>query len=171
MREEAWGSLVGEAETRRLGDCLAATAEPGDLLLLSGELGAGKTTLVRAMAEALGVPPEAVRSPSFTLVHTYTGGRLPLHHVDAYRLTAGEEFVALGGDELLGDDAVTVIEWGERILDVLPADWLRVILEYDAGGDQRRLSVAATGIHGTRWLERLRRTWRGETEGDRGHGA
>jgi tRNA threonylcarbamoyladenosine biosynthesis protein TsaE len=101
-------------ETERFAEALAAARRPGDVLLLSGPLGAGKTAFVRGLARGLGIDPDEVSSPTFTLVHEYRGGRLRLFHVDLYRLgTAGAE--DLGLDELGVDDGVLAIEWPDRL--------------------------------------------------------
>ena len=101
-------------ETERFAAALAAARRPGDVLLLSGPLGAGKTAFVRGLARGLGIDPDEVSSPTFTLVHEYRGGRLRLFHVDLYRLgTAGAE--DLGLDELGVDDGVLAIEWPDRL--------------------------------------------------------
>ena len=101
-------------ETERFAEALAAARRPGDVLLLSGPLGAGKTAFVRGLARGLGIDPDEVSSPTFTLIHEYRGGRLRLFHVDLYRLgTAGAE--DLGLDELGVDDGVLAIEWPDRL--------------------------------------------------------
>ena len=109
------GTVTGsQDETERVAEALAATLRPGDVLLLSGPLGAGKTAFVRGLARGLGIDPDEVSSPTFTLVHDYGGGRLRLFHVDLYRLgTAGAE--DLGLDELGVDDGVLAIEWPDRL--------------------------------------------------------
>jgi tRNA threonylcarbamoyladenosine biosynthesis protein TsaE len=103
-----------EAETHLLARELAATLEAGDVLLLSGDLGAGKTTFVRGLAEGLGIDPAEVSSPTFTLLHEYRGGRLALYHADLYRLdkTATED---LGLEETGVRDGVLAIEWPDRL--------------------------------------------------------
>jgi tRNA threonylcarbamoyladenosine biosynthesis protein TsaE len=109
-------------DTRRFAEMLARVVAPGDVVLLSGELGAGKTTLVRSMAESIGVDPRAVSSPTFTVMNAYEGGRIdPVVHMDAYRLEGEDEseLLELGWDPDLRRDALTLIEWGERIADLL----------------------------------------------------
>jgi len=103
---------AGEAETEALGAGLAASLRAGDLLALHGELGAGKTRLVRGLATGLGVRPEVVRSPTFVLHHVYREGRIPLHHLDLYRLGEGADLRGLDLDTLLDEGAVAV-EWAE----------------------------------------------------------
>ena len=109
-----------EDETAALARDLAATLRAGDVLLLSGNLGAGKTAFVRGLAEGLGLDPRDVSSPTFTLVHEYRGGRLTLYHVDLYRLerAATED---LGLEELGARDGVLAIEWPDRLTHSLPA--------------------------------------------------
>jgi len=122
--------------TKALGAVVAELARPGDLLLLVGDMGAGKTAFAQGFAAGLGVT-EAVTSPTFTLVREYEG-RLLLHHLDVYRLDRLAEVVDLALPELLDDGGVTVIEWGEVVLPVLPADFLEVVLAFVAGDDDRR---------------------------------
>ena len=108
-----------EEETQALGRRFAATLEPGDVVLLSGTLGAGKTAFVRGLAAGLGIDPTDVSSPTFTLVHEYRGGRLTLYHVDLYRLdrTAATD---LGLEEMGVADGVLAIEWPDRLAHDLP---------------------------------------------------
>jgi tRNA threonylcarbamoyladenosine biosynthesis protein TsaE len=107
-----------ERETAAIAKALAAELRAGDVLLLSGNLGAGKTAFVRGLAEGLGVDPREVSSPTFTLVHEYRGGRLTLYHVDLYRLdrAATED---LGLEELGVRDGVLAIEWPDRLTHTL----------------------------------------------------
>jgi tRNA threonylcarbamoyladenosine biosynthesis protein TsaE len=124
-----------EAETAGIASDLAATLSPGDVLLLSGNLGAGKTAFVRGLAAGLGIDPEEVSSPTFTLVHEYRGGRFALYHVDLYRLekAATDE---LGLEEL--HRGVLAIEWPDRLTHALPG--ARHISIEILDGDQRRIS-------------------------------
>jgi tRNA threonylcarbamoyladenosine biosynthesis protein TsaE len=108
-----------EEETIALARALAARLKPGDVLLLTGGLGAGKTTFVRGLAEGLGLDPEDVSSPTFTLMHEYRGGRLTLHHADLYRLDRGGAG-DLGLEELGVTDGVLAIEWPERLTHDMP---------------------------------------------------
>jgi tRNA threonylcarbamoyladenosine biosynthesis protein TsaE len=103
-----------QTETEAVGRELAARLTAGSVVLLFGELGAGKTALVRGLAEGLGVTPDEVSSPTFTLMQEYRGGRLPLIHVDLYRLDDPREIDDLGLDEL-GEGAVLAIEWVEKL--------------------------------------------------------
>ncbi len=106
-----------EAETRAIAARLAANLQPGVVLLLSGDLGAGKTAFTKGLAEGLGIDPGEVTSPTFTLVHEYRGGRLPLVHVDLYRLERAD-LDDLGMDSDLAALGVLAIEWSERLLRV-----------------------------------------------------
>jgi tRNA threonylcarbamoyladenosine biosynthesis protein TsaE len=109
-----------EEETAALARALAADLRAGDVLLLSGNLGAGKTAFVRGLAEGLGIGPDEVSSPTFTLVHEYRGGRLTLYHVDLYRLD-GAATADLGLEEMGVADGVLAIEWPDRLTHSLPA--------------------------------------------------
>lgn len=108
-----------EEETHALAREIARTLSPGDVLLLSGELGAGKTAFVRGLAAGLGIDPDEVSSPTFTLIHEYRGGRLALYHADLYRLerAAAED---IGLEETGAADGVLAIEWPERLSHALP---------------------------------------------------
>ena len=120
--------LETEADTDQLGARLAAVAVPGTVIGLVGNLGAGKTRLSRAFAEALGVPPEAIASPTFVLIQEYAG-RIPIYHFDTYRLEDPDEFDALGASDYWTEAAgVCLIEWADRVADRLPADtwWIRL---------------------------------------------
>ena len=118
------------AATARLAGDLAAVLRPGDVVRLDGPMGAGKTTLVRLLAEARGIDPALVSSPTYVIVNEYPGGYGPdLIHVDCYRLGDEDELDALGWDRLLGEGHVVLIEWGERIERALPGDAARITIE------------------------------------------
>ena len=125
------------ADTEALGARIAAFLEPGDTLLLDGQLGAGKTALTRAIVTALGAPDE-VSSPTFTLIQEYAGGRATLYHVDLYRLEPAE-VDDLGLEDLVLGDGVVAIEWAERWAG-RPDDVIEVRLE-QAGEDERRIAI------------------------------
>jgi tRNA threonylcarbamoyladenosine biosynthesis protein TsaE len=103
-----------EAETLALGERIGTRVEPGDLILLSGQLGAGKTVLVRGIAAGMGIDPTLVRSPTFVLHHVYRAGRNVLHHLDLYRLGPSADIRLLDIDEMLDSGGVVVVEWGEH---------------------------------------------------------
>ena len=138
-------------DTRRVGVALAALLEPRDAVALTGELAAGKTTFAQGVARGLGVV-EQVISPTFTLVREYRG-RLRLAHVDVYRLEHVQDVVDLGLEEL-GDEAVLLVEWGDAIDALLPADHLVVeIAPVDPSGDSQARRVLLSA-HGASWLGR-----------------
>jgi len=130
-------------DTRALAAEIAGLAAPGDLLVLAGDLGAGKTAFAQGFAKGLGVD-EPVTSPAFILVRTYDG-RLPMVHLDVYRLDTMQELVDLGLAELLDEGAVTLIEWGDAVSPALPADFLEVRLDAGAGPDDRLLTLRTVG--------------------------
>jgi tRNA threonylcarbamoyladenosine biosynthesis protein TsaE len=147
--------LETRRQTVRLGRILAQTARAGDLLVLSGDLGAGKTFLARSMGRALGVHREQrITSPTFTLVHQYAA-RLPLVHADLYRVHEPRGLVELGLQELRGDGAVVVVEWGEPFVDELGGDALTLKLELAPRG--RVAVLEATGPRAGEWLAEVAR--------------
>lgn len=129
----------GPEATRMLGEALAANLRAGDVLALSGELGAGKTCLVQGIGRGLGVGAN-ITSPTFVLVKQHEGGRLPLVHVDVYRLDQLSDVEGLG-DDVLGPSVVTVIEWGDTVDALLPPTRLLVDLELGDGEDQRAITI------------------------------
>ena len=130
-----------EDETRERGARLARTLSPGAVVLLSGDLGAGKTAFVRGLAAGLGVPPDDVTSPTFTLVHEYRGGRLPLVHVDLYRLERAD-LDDIGLDQALAESGVVAVEWADRLMREIDGA-IRIRIE-DAGGERRRIRVTTS---------------------------
>ena len=137
--------------TRELGGALAPLLRPRDTVVLTGDLGAGKTTLVQGIGRGLGVE-DHVASPTFTLVREYAG-RLDVAHVDVYRLERVQDVVDLGLDELGGPDRVLIVEWGDAVEELLPADRLRVELT-SSDDDVRMLRI---GAQGRSWAERWER--------------
>ncbi len=142
-------------DTRALGAEVAALAKPGDVIVLAGDLGTGKTALTQGLARGLGVD-EPVTSPAFVLVRSYLG-RLPLAHIDVYRLDHIQELVDLGIAELVDEGGVTVVEWGDVVLPALPADFLEVRLEAGDTDDDRELVIRAVGPAWPARLSALRR--------------
>jgi tRNA threonylcarbamoyladenosine biosynthesis protein TsaE len=146
-------SLPTRRATQRLGLALAQSLLPGDLVVLEGDLGAGKTFLVRAVARGLGVPAAtAITSPTFTLVNEYAA-RIPLLHSDLYRLAACDELVELGLLERIGRDAAVLVEWGDRFGDALGKAGLWIWLAYAEQGRSARLE--GQGERGQALLGRL----------------
>jgi len=126
------------AETIELGRTLASRLEPGDVVAFYGELGAGKTTMIKGIAAGLGVA-DVVKSPSFVIVTEYVG-RLPVYHVDLYRLDEKSDFESIGLDSYLDGDGVCLIEWAERAEKVLPDTTTRVRMSVEGAG--RRIEIA-----------------------------
>lgn len=139
------------AATRRLGQRLGELAAPGDVITLSGDLGAGKTTLTQAIGEGLRVPADHyITSPTFGLLHEYPG-RLPLYHMDFYRLLGEEALLELGVEEYLEGHGLCVIEWPDRLGSLLPAERLQLELAH-TGPESRTATLTPWG---DRWLARL----------------
>jgi tRNA threonylcarbamoyladenosine biosynthesis protein TsaE len=138
--------------TRALAAALSDVVVPGDLLLLAGEMGAGKTAFVQGFAQGLGVEG-LVTSPTFTLVRHHEG-RLPLHHLDVYRLERLAEIIDLGLPELLDGPGVSVIEWGDVVAGSLPGDFLEVRLAFGDDDDERFVTLRVVGPS---WAARTRR--------------
>ncbi len=147
-------------DTRAIGGALAPLFRPRDAVILTGELGAGKTTFVQGVARGLGIQDQVV-SPTFTLVKEYSG-RLEVAHVDVYRLDRVQDVVDLGLDELGRGDDLLLVEWGDVVEELLPADHLRVELTLADGhgeaatdgegdGDDRRVALSGSGPS---WAER-----------------
>ena len=136
-------------QTRQVAAAVAGYAEPGDLILLAGELGAGKTAFVQGFGAALGVT-ERITSPTFTIAQRYDG-RVPIHHLDVYRLEQLDETTDLALGELLDDGGVVLIEWGDAISPVLPTDYLEVHLTFGEGEDDRSITLRSVG---DRWSAR-----------------
>jgi len=137
MTGRAAVTVESEAETARVAGELAAALRPGAVVLLHGDLGAGKTAFVRGMAPSLGVDPDEVSSPTFALVQPYAGASVTLFHVDLYRIEGGE-VEELGLDDFAAD-GVLVVEWAER-WPRPPASAIHVRIE-DLGGDRRRIVI------------------------------
>lgn len=137
-------------ETRQLANGIAPLLVPGDVLVLSGDLGAGKTTFVQGLAKGLGIV-ERVTSPTFILMKEYPGGRFPLMHLDVYRLGKVQEVIDLGIDEYLDPSHVVAVEWGDKVEPLLPQDHLKVELTHD-GSDSRTIALTGKGSH---WQTRM----------------
>lgn len=139
-------------ETRRLAVALAPVLIPGDLIVLAGDLGSGKTTFVQGVADGLGIT-EQVTSPTFILMKEYCGGRYPFMHLDIYRLGRYQELIDLGYDEFLDPSYILAVEWGDMIEPMLPQEHLRVSFAYsDDDESTRRISLSSKG---DRWVSRI----------------
>ena len=140
-------------ETERLGERIGRALEPGIVVALIGELGAGKTTLTKGIARGLEVP-DLVHSPTFTLIHEHKG-RLPVYHFDLYRLDTPEQIEDLGYEDYFNGQGVTIIEWAEKIPSLLPDDHLEIRISGE--DDARTFTLMATGPNSERILSRLSR--------------
>ncbi|MAE70779.1 MAG: tRNA (adenosine(37)-N6)-threonylcarbamoyltransferase complex ATPase subunit type 1 TsaE [Gemmatimonadetes bacterium] len=134
---------------RALGAALGRSAEAGDVLLLRGALGSGKTELVRGLAGGLGCEAR-IRSPTFNLIHRLEGGRLLLHHLDLYRIRDARELEQLGLDEAMGEEGVAAVEWSERLREFEPTEALCCDLSF-AGDAVREIAFAPRGLRGAEW--------------------
>jgi len=142
--------LADEAATKRLAERLADAAHVGDVICLIGDLGAGKTALARAFIRYLTEAAEEVPSPTFTLLQTYASDAGEIYHFDLYRLEDPDEALELGIEDAFAD-GITLIEWAERLGDLLPADRLDLRLDIGAGATARRATLTGHG----RWRAKL----------------
>ena len=155
-------------ETTGLGACVGALLRPGEMVLLVGELGSGKTTFVRGLASGLGIT-SGVRSPSFQIARSHEGGRYPLVHIDLYRLESASDVLDLGLEELVSPPAVAAIEWGEKASPIVGKDFLE--LEFTWAADEEEVRTIRFHPSG-RWRERMGelgesvRVWAATTPGD-----
>jgi len=152
-------TLASLAETTAFGQRLGREARPGDIITLAGNLGAGKTTLTQAIGQGLQVPEECyITSPTFSLLHEYPG-RIPLYHMDLYRLADEEEIEALGFDDYLYGEGLCVIEWPERLGSLMPEERLHIDLCFSSETER---TATLTG-YGDTWLNRIQSLATGPT--------
>jgi tRNA threonylcarbamoyladenosine biosynthesis protein TsaE len=144
-------------ETRTVGQKIARLLLPGDILLLHGDLGAGKTEFVRGLSLGLGLPPDQVSSPTFALVHEYPG-RIPLIHIDLYRLPVLEVEFLMELEEYWQQPVITVIEWAERLASDLPADYLDISLAW-LDDELRSLTIFGVGPRGETLASACQAIW------------
>ncbi len=135
-------SAATTEEMISLGVSIAAKTFPGMVIALTGSLGAGKTTLVKGIAEGLDIS-SSITSPSFTIIKEYLEGRLPLHHMDLYRIDNIEELYMIGFEELIYGQGLSVIEWSEKAEELLPADTVDIKIEINNDGSR---SIGIAGI-------------------------
>ena len=143
----------GETATAALGTALAGVLPDGSVVALCGTLGAGKTRLVQAVAEASGVDRRDVQSPTFVLIHEYQGTR-PIYHVDAYRLRDESEFLDLGPEEYFESEGLTLVEWADRVEACLPRERIEIRIDV-TGPNSRRFDITALGDRYAPVIERL----------------
>ncbi len=138
-------------ETEQFGERIGRALEPGMVVALMGQLGAGKTTLTKGIGRGLAVD-DLIHSPTFNLIHEHRG-RMPVYHFDIYRLTSPEQLEDLGYEDYFYGDGVTIIEWPEKVMHMLPPDHLEVRIS--AAGDERTFEIVATGSLSAKVLEKL----------------
>lgn len=140
-------TLTSREKTIELGKRIGEQMQSGDVLVLDGDLGAGKTTFTKGIAAGLAIP-DIIKSPTFTIIHEYQDGRLPLYHMDAYRLENGGA-ADLGLEEYFDGDGVCVVEWAEFVAEELPADFLAIHFKRTADDETRILAFEPHGDHFT----------------------
>jgi len=145
MNRDGQSTTRSALQTRGLGRALGKTLGPGDVVAITGPLGVGKTVFAQGIADSLDID-DNVSSPTFTIINEYSG-KLPLYHLDLYRLGSPDEFVWLGLEEVLNGVGVSIIEWGERAEKELPERTLRVAMEF-TGGDRRSVTISGIGGRG-----------------------
>lgn len=150
--------LSSPSKTESLGQAIGCALKGGEVLALIGELGAGKTVLVRGIAAGLGVPPASVSSPTFVLIHEYHG-RLPLVHVDLYRLHTHAEAESIGLQDYFVGEAITAIEWADRFPTLLPEDRLEVRLTHRSLAT-RKVQLTAQGPQSLALLTQIKQAQR-----------
>jgi tRNA threonylcarbamoyladenosine biosynthesis protein TsaE len=128
------------SQTESIAAELARDLRPNSCIALHGDLGAGKTQFVRGLVGGLGGSPRAVSSPTYVLLNIYEGGRLTVYHLDAYRVAGSEDFEGIGFTELLEQGGVVVVEWADRVPELLPAGTIHVRIEH-AGKTRRRIMI------------------------------
>ena len=136
--------IKNELDTKEFGVELAKKLKPGDIVALIGDLGTGKTTLTKSIAEGLGIT-EMITSPTFTIVQEYHQGRLPLYHFDVYRISDVEEMYELGYEEYFFGQGVCVIEWADLIMDIIPESSIVIRIEYGTKEDERIYHIENLG--------------------------
>ena len=145
----------GAEQTRRLGAHLGVLLRAGDVILLEGEFGSGKTTFTQGIARGLGIDSRYVNSPTFTLINEYPGVVVPLYHIDLYRLDGQEQISTLGLEEYFGGDGVTVVEWPSEAAAWLPTERLTIRFSH-VNDTKRTLRFYSTGTHYARLMDELK---------------
>ncbi|WP_207694543.1 tRNA threonylcarbamoyl adenosine modification protein YjeE [Enterococcus sp. DIV0212c] len=142
-------------EMEALAKTIGLVADPGDTIILSGDLGAGKTTMTKGIALGLGID-QMIKSPTYTIIREYQQGRLPLYHMDVYRIENGAD--DLGLDEYFEGDGLSVVEWGKLLGEFLPTDYLDITIAKDSEDMEKRLlSIQAIGAQAEHFLKRIQK--------------
>ena len=141
-------------DTINIGKAIAKNLKPSDIICLFGELGSGKTVLTKGIAQGLGIERKRVISPSFVLIREHSQGKLPLYHFDLYRLKEARDILALGYEEYLYGEGVTVIEWADRLKYLIPAEFLKIEL-FIKENSKRQLKFSTFGKRYKELLERI----------------
>ena len=154
--------LSGLDKTEELAKVIGEVAQPGDNLVLTGDLGAGKTTLTKGIARGLGIE-QMIKSPTYTIIREYDQGRLPLYHMDIYRVAASG--ADLGLEEYFEGEGLSVIEWGNLLEEALPEDYFELILEKsDTDLEYRYVKLQAYGEQSEAFKQRIVEKWRQNNE-------
>ncbi|EMF0267156.1 tRNA (adenosine(37)-N6)-threonylcarbamoyltransferase complex ATPase subunit type 1 TsaE [Enterococcus faecium] len=149
--------LSGLTMTKQFAEAIGHSAMPGDNLILTGDLGAGKTTLTKGIAQGLGIT-QMIKSPTYTIIREYSQGRIPLYHMDIYRVAASG--ADLGLDEYFEGDGLSVVEWGNLLEEALPEDYLELILEKsDTDLEKRYVKLISYGEQSETFKQRILEKW------------
>ncbi len=141
-------------DTFAFGARLAKLLQPGDIVCFFGDLGSGKTTMIKGIADGLKIKPKDVHSPTFTLMNFYDHGRIPLYHFDMYRISEPEQLFDIGYEEFLYGNGISAIEWSEKLGRLLPRDRLDIHLQHK-DENQRVISITAAGVHYQQLVTRI----------------
>lgn len=136
-------SVNSVEQTTQIGVAIGKLLNPGDIICLTGDLGTGKTHITKGIAEGLGID-EYITSPTFTIVNEYDSGRLKLNHFDVYRVSDPDEIYAIGFDDYIFSEAVSIIEWANYIEDILPKDFLHIYIEKDLDNGENFRNIKIT---------------------------
>ena len=140
-------------DTQALGEYLGQSAPAGSIIILSGDLGAGKTTLTKGIGKGLGIE-QMIKSPTYTIIKEYESGRLPFYHMDIYRIKEGMD--ELGLDDYFEGKGLCVVEWGELLEEELPADYLKITINKLEAENEREFVLEAAGQTSSKWLEAIK---------------
>lgn len=150
-------TLINPQATEQLAQVIGQTAMPGDNLILTGDLGAGKTTITKGIGKGLGIT-QMIKSPTYTIIREYTKGRLPLYHMDIYRIESGAE--DLGLEEYFEGEGLAVVEWGNMLEEAKPDDYLELILTKDDTDEEKRfVKFIPFGPKSTAFNDRIKAKW------------